>query len=259
MLHSWGACAYLECRPRKRKIYTVDPYSSLTCRFHIFSESRCVKPPHKVGDKRLIVKNPEDPGAFWRSCTTIFPLIQVGNIRNAKDISVPSFWNLLLRWLEEALKKSNSWKIILAKWCYTAPTPALQVQVHQRIGTAVVVHNSRTLTIPRHMIIIYPVQVCKAKNKMEERLLSKRLYRKWELLCQLDVVEFKRRQCAKRDNHRTSTKSRCHLRQPQRVFIRYFWTSANFSWESFFCAWLWWQLTWLTASASLNHSRHIQV
>lgn len=125
--------AYLEFRPRKRKIYTVDPYSSLTCRFYIFSKSCCVKPRHKVGDKRLIVKKPEDPGAFWRSCTTIFLLIQVGNICDAKDISVHSFRNLLLRWLEEVLKKkSNSWKIILAKWCCTAPTPALQVQVHQR-------------------------------------------------------------------------------------------------------------------------------
>lgn len=108
-----------ECRPHKCNIYSVDPYLSLTCGFHIFRKPCWENRPHKVCDKTLIVKKLDDPRGFLtvlHHCFYLFYfslLAQVGNICNARDVSVPPLRTLLSDGSRKSEKNKATAKSVL--------------------------------------------------------------------------------------------------------------------------------------------------
>lgn len=96
------------------------------------------------------------------------------------------FWSLV----EMVLRKDSNKKQQLLNHDWKMMSFSLHLHLHNRYkctsrAMTMAIPNSCTLTILRHLIIVYLVQVCQARNKNDE--MSKRL------LDQLEVMKFKRR------------------------------------------------------------------
>lgn len=178
----------------------------MTCRFHIFSESRRVKPRHKVGDKRLIVKSTRRPRgiltASRRCCSPSSigedPRCQIYLVLLRSGISCCDGSRKYFKKRRQQLENNY------AQWCYTAGTPALR-------------------RLSSHLIAAH------------ELFWWSALYR-----CERPKIRLKNGCWAGgfiRNEScfaKASTESRCYLRQPQRVSIAYV-LNAQHEWNCYFC------------------------